>query len=82
MTTAKLKLDDYALRSLAIDDADMVRIWRNQEHIRSVMYNDHEIAADEHMVWMQKVIDEESSDYFIVTYLNRPIGLCGLYGML
>lgn len=81
MTTAKLKLEEYALRPLALEDADMVRAWRNQEHIREVMYHDHEIGGQEHVEWMQKVIEEDSSDYFIVTYLDKPIGLCGLYGI-
>ena len=81
MTTAKLKLQEYALRPLGMEDADRVRAWRNQEHIRAVMYQDHDITADEHAAWMRRVIDEESSDYFIVTYLEKPIGLCGLYGI-
>lgn len=75
----KLDLSDYTLRPLAMADADMIRNWRNQEHIQAVMYQDHEIEAEEHHAWMQKVVDEDTSHYFVFCHQGKPIGLCGLY---
>lgn len=75
MPEVPLRKSDFSLRAMVMDDADLILSWRNSERIRSVMYNDHVIAFDEHRAWMERVLSSRRDDYRVFEYLQRPIGL-------
>lgn len=79
-TVSKIKLADYKLHPLALEDAELVRGWRNQSHVQAGMVQDQHISEEEQAAWMQAAIDD-MSDYFTVSYQGQPIGLAGLYGI-
>jgi UDP-4-amino-4,6-dideoxy-N-acetyl-beta-L-altrosamine N-acetyltransferase len=70
-----LRLEDFHLRPLAETDREMVRNWRNQPHIRELMYKDHVISEEEHLLWFEKIKDNPAVVYLILEYQGRPLGL-------
>lgn len=76
-----LQKSSFGLRPMTLDDAEMVRRWRNQPHIRRNMYTDHEIGMEEHMAWTRRVIGNDQFDYLIFSHLGRPLGLVGFYNL-
>lgn len=52
---------------------------RNQESVRSAMYNDHFIGAGGHLMWVYKIsTDETRRDFAVYTLENEMIGYVGL----
>ena len=47
-----------ALRPMRPDDRNIVRDWRNLPTVAQYMYTDREIAAEEHALWFDRVLDE------------------------
>lgn len=70
-----LRLDDFRLRLMTEDDLEMVLDWRNRPHIRDMMYKDHVISLDEHLLWYEKTKDNPASVYLILEHRGRPLGL-------
>lgn len=77
-----LTKQDFTLRAMEAEDAEMVLAWRNQDHIRKNMYTDHIIGADEHQTWTDRMIADPRCDYYIFEHQKRPIGLVGFYDIL
>ncbi|MDD4050946.1 MAG: UDP-4-amino-4,6-dideoxy-N-acetyl-beta-L-altrosamine N-acetyltransferase [candidate division Zixibacteria bacterium] len=69
-----LRLDDFRLRPMTENDLEMVLNWRNQPHIREMMYKDHVISREEHQLWFEKTKDNPASVYLILEYRGRPLG--------
>ncbi len=69
-----LRLEDFRLRPLAETDLEMVLNWRNLPHIREMMYKDHVISQEEHLIWYEKMKDNPSSVYLILEHRGRPLG--------
>lgn len=67
--------DEFRLRLMTEADLDMVLIWRNQPHIREMMYKQHIIGRQEHLGWYAKIKDDPTSVYLVFEHLGRPIGL-------
>lgn len=69
-----LRLEDFRLRPLTESDLEMVLNWRNQPHIREMMYKDHVIGREEHQLWYEKMKDNPASAYLILEHRGRPLG--------
>jgi UDP-4-amino-4,6-dideoxy-N-acetyl-beta-L-altrosamine N-acetyltransferase len=67
--------EDYQLRPLKELDLEMLLNWRNSERVRANMYTDHLITIEEHLAWYQRIKDDQTVDYQICEFQNRPIGL-------
>lgn len=66
-----------SLRKLVFADLDMIRAWRNQEHVRKVMYTRHEISKKEHKKWWDKISESSDSSYLIFEYRGVPSAVVG-----
>jgi UDP-4-amino-4,6-dideoxy-N-acetyl-beta-L-altrosamine N-acetyltransferase len=64
-----------ALRSLTREDADMVLRWRNSPDVAGFSLSDRLIAPDEHAAFIERVLDEDDSRYWIIEVAGRPVGL-------
>jgi len=53
------------LRPLTEADLPMVLAWRNAPEVRRNMFTSHEITADEHRAWFDRVGDDPQSRWFI-----------------
>jgi methionyl-tRNA formyltransferase len=67
--------EDYRLRQLTEQDLNLVRNWRNSDHVRANMYTDHIISEEEHRAWFQRVMVDPTVRYLILEYRDRPVGL-------
>lgn len=54
---------------------EMVLNWRNQEHIRSVMFHDQIISLEEHRKWFERVKEEQRTIVKIFYFDNVPLGV-------
>ncbi len=51
-----------------------LREWRNADHVRLNMINQHVITYGEHKEWLKKILDKPQSNYWLVFNENIPIG--------
>lgn len=64
-----------SLRAMTIDDAEIVRTWRNTAEVASHMFTDHTITVKEHDMWVKMVLGDPRSKYWIVMCDLDAVGL-------
>lgn len=69
-----LKLDDFSVRPMELEDKGRILQWRNSEKVRGNMYSDHIISQQEHDEWFNRALVETSAVYLIFLYKEKPIG--------
>ena len=55
-------------------DLPLVLEWRNHISVRSYMYSQHEIGAEEHESWYEKSMRNSNHHLLIFEYAKEPIG--------
>ena len=70
-----------ALRDMLPEDRDQVRAWRNLPAVAQYMYTDSEIPEDEHAAWFDRVLDDPSCAYWIITCDGTDVGLACITGI-
>ncbi len=70
-----------ALRGLRPDDRDRIRNWRNMPMVARYMYTDREITEDEHRRWFDRVLDDPTCRYWIITCDDADVGLACITGI-
>lgn len=69
------------LREMRESDLDIVRGWRNAEHVRRYMYSDHIISAEEHRLWFERCSKDPAFDLIISEYKSVPYGFINIYNI-
>lgn len=77
-TTASLQGFGVRLDPLRNDDLDMVLEWRNHPDVRSRMFTDREITADEHRHWFHLTRRSEAIACFIARWKDEPVAFLSL----
>jgi UDP-4-amino-4,6-dideoxy-N-acetyl-beta-L-altrosamine N-acetyltransferase len=74
-----IQLKGYGISLIQLDEnsAQQVRIWRNQDHIRSHMEFQEEISESAQARWFQN-LDSQINQYFVIHLDEKPIGLIHL----
>lgn len=69
------------LRPLTEHDLERVRGWRNQDHIRIWLQDDHLIEPEQHQSWYERYRQNDQDMMFIAVHLDNevPIGTGALY---
>jgi RimJ/RimL family protein N-acetyltransferase len=57
-----------------VDDAALLRAWRNDPDVRAVSATTHEIAAAEHRAWLDAVLADDDRELLIAERDGRPVG--------
>lgn len=70
----RLKRYGIVLESLRQDHLEMVRLWRNQDHVRMNMQFQQELTRDDQLSWFDR-LDNERNLYWIIRTEDYPIGL-------
>jgi len=65
------------LRSVLADDLELVREWRNAEHVRTRMIYTAPITEEQHRLWFE-TISNDRNFYFIFSYSGEPAGIVNL----
>jgi len=73
--------NDIDLIPLKKEDIEMVRNWRNSEEVASYMYSEEKITAEQQEKWFQKISNDNSCKYFIISYNDKPLGLASVMGI-
>lgn len=63
-----------------MDDShfDLLLYWRNQDHIRKVMFEDKVIIPSEHEKWFTKIQHDQHSYVKIFYFENTPLGMVNI----
>ena len=70
-----------ALRDMRREDRERVRDWRNLPAVAQYMYTDREITADEHAAWFDRVLEDPTCTYWIITCDGADVGLACITGI-
>lgn len=62
------------LRPVTLADAAQLLHWRNQPHIRKVMFTGDIIALETHVAWLEKVIASQTSHAYVYEINGEPAG--------
>jgi UDP-2,4-diacetamido-2,4,6-trideoxy-beta-L-altropyranose hydrolase/UDP-4-amino-4,6-dideoxy-N-acetyl-beta-L-altrosamine N-acetyltransferase len=63
-----------SIREMTHDDLLMVLEWRNSSKVKSYMNTQHKISFEEHCIWFDRVIKDNSRAVLIYESLNQPMG--------
>jgi UDP-4-amino-4,6-dideoxy-N-acetyl-beta-L-altrosamine N-acetyltransferase len=69
---------EFALRPMTGDDVELVRTWRNADHVRRHMLTTHPIAEDEHRRWWDRSKDDPSRRLYVFEVEGTPAGFVTL----
>ena len=58
---------------------DLLYNWRNQDHIREVMFDSREIAYYNHKKWFSSVLENENVYYKVLTVDHVPYGVANFH---
>lgn len=64
--------NDYSLRKIEFPDRMNLLSWRNQAHVREVMYTDHEITSKEHDAWFSSALNDPHACHLIFDRAGIP----------
>lgn len=70
------KLSGYGveLRSVIKSDIEMLRQWRNKDHIRSMMKSTSYITKEQQQVWFDSLEDATHVRHFLISYKEQAVG--------
>ncbi|MDH2608039.1 UDP-4-amino-4,6-dideoxy-N-acetyl-beta-L-altrosamine N-acetyltransferase [Acinetobacter baumannii] len=63
------------IRPVQLKDAEMILTWRNQDSVRTNMYNHDIIELDAHLKWFNSILVNDTCRYFIYEQNNTPLGV-------
>ncbi|HYH07575.1 MAG TPA: GNAT family N-acetyltransferase [Thermoanaerobaculia bacterium] len=63
-----------ALREVTVDDAALLREWRNDPSVRASSFNQDAVAADAHRAWLTKKLASADTKMWILTADGVPAG--------
>lgn len=72
------KREDCRLRLLEEPDLPLVLCWRNDDRVRTYMFDDHIIALEEHLDWFARMQREKKHTCLVFELQGRPVGVVNL----
>ena len=69
-----MKHSDITLRYAEEKDLPILLKWRNSDHIRPYMNNDHTVTDLEHQVWFREIGRDITAQEMIFDFMGIPIG--------
>ena len=73
-----LSFNGVSLKVLSSEDLELVRIWRNSPEVSSFMYSEDQISADQQVRWFEKINQDSSSIYWVITHNKIKVGLASI----
>lgn len=72
-------LDNRAvLKDIQYEDLLLVLNWRNQNHIRNVMYNSDYISIKQHLAWYERLLKNEKAISKLFYFDSVPYGIVNI----
>lgn len=69
------------LRSIAVDELELMLAWRNEPAVRANMYTQHQISREEHLIWWEKTKVRTDQKYFMYEMAGAPFGIAAFTGI-
>lgn len=66
------------IRRVTPGDRDRLREWRNRPEVARWMFTDHQITQDEHNSWFERMLDDPSQRYWVVSWDDVPVGIVNI----
>lgn len=73
--------NDIELSKVTADDIELIRNWRNSEEVASYMYTEEKISAEDQKKWFDKISTDPTSEYWIIKYNGKKLGLASITGI-
>ena len=64
----------FQLRKVLWKDGDLLYHWRNEPSTRNAFFHSEEISIVEHKKWLQRKLDDLSSEMYILEVHGLPVG--------
>jgi UDP-4-amino-4,6-dideoxy-N-acetyl-beta-L-altrosamine N-acetyltransferase len=68
-------------RDITQNDLETIRTWRNDPRVRKTMFTDHEISAQEHLAWWQRLRDDNSRKSLIFVMNQHDAGIVNFFAI-
>jgi len=69
------------LKPVGPDDEDRLREWRNDPEVGRYMYTTHEISAEEHSRWFDRLLVDDSRRAWTILMDGEPVGAAFISGI-
>ncbi|WP_100642149.1 GNAT family N-acetyltransferase [Alteromonas facilis] len=66
------------LRNILRDDLELLRQWRNSDHVRKFMLTDGYITQEQQQAWFEHIRRATNQLHFVIEYRGHPIGSCNI----
>ncbi len=63
------------------EDLEMVRNWRNSSAVSQFMYTNIQISAEDQVKWFNRIEQDPTCKYWIITAEDVPVGLVSFMGI-
>lgn len=67
-------MKNISLRPATIEDAQTILAWRNDPISRENSFSSDEISLEEHMMWMQKKLSDETCQMYLMSDGGEDVG--------
>lgn len=77
-----MRLERYGIRleTMTSDHLEMIRLWRNQDHVRTRMQFQGLLSSEDQQQWYHS-LDPLTNMYWVIRYRGYPIGLVHIKDM-
>ncbi|MDO5154428.1 MAG: hypothetical protein Q4D51_00540 [Eubacteriales bacterium] len=75
MSSNKKKFKAVSLKYLDDDTIANIRIWRNQDFVKTKMYSQHEISEEEHKNYIKSIKENPNRGLFVFYLDDQPFGV-------
>jgi UDP-4-amino-4,6-dideoxy-N-acetyl-beta-L-altrosamine N-acetyltransferase len=72
---------DIELKKVELDDIELIRMWRNSKDVSQYMYSENMISSDQQLQWFNKIKTDNTSEYWIIMFDQKKIGLASITGI-
>lgn len=72
-------MEDIKLEPLQQEDLEMIRNWRNSKFVSDYMYTDQHISEEDQLKWFAKIGNDESCEYWLITFKDKKLGVAGIH---
>ena len=76
-------MNNSEVEFLPVTEADLetIRKWRNSPEVSQYMYTNDYITEQQQQQWFNRISEDKTQQYWVISYLGKKIGLVGIYNI-
>ena len=71
-------MEDIVLQHIQDKDLELIRTWRSSKGVNKFMYTTISPTIEEQAQWFNEINNDNSSEYWVVSYNNIPVGVANI----